>query len=67
MTIYRVTYHVKGRKTHDFFTHSATARAAVIRAKERGETAEIEGPFEVELTRDGVMNALQRFGSHEDN
>jgi len=67
MTIFRVTYHSKGKKTYDFFTHSATAGAAVIRARERGEKAEVEAPFQVNLTRDGLLSALQKFGSHADD
>ena len=67
MRIYRVTYQAKGRKTYDFFANGEAARTAVIRANGRGEKAEIEGPFEIELTRDVVLSALQRFGSHGDD
>jgi len=67
MRIYRVTYHSKGRNRYDFFANGEAARAAVIRAGQVGEKAQIEGPFEVPLTRDGILNALQKFGSHEDD
>jgi hypothetical protein len=67
MRIYRVSYQAKGHKSYDFFANGEAARAAVIRAKERREKAEIEGPFEVELTRDGVLSALQRFGSRAED
>jgi hypothetical protein len=65
MTVYRVRYQDKaGRcKGYDYFGGAVVARAAVIRATKRGEQAEVQ-PFDVPLTREGVLNALQQFGCH---
>jgi hypothetical protein len=69
MRIYRVSYrHKNGKyKGYDYFEKQIAASAAVHRAEGEGLKGEMEGPFEIEPNREGVLKALQRFGVHPNN
>jgi len=68
MKIYRVGYRDKAakHKGYDYFASGVVARAAVQRAKQRGQEAQIQ-VYEIELTRKGLLHALNSLGSHPEN
>ena len=63
MIVYSVHYKHQNGQSFDSFGGSVIARAAVMQAVKRGEKAEVQ-PYDVPSTREGVLNALQQFGSH---
>ena len=66
MKFYRVHFvnHAEmGSQGYEFFT---SKRAAEKKAREYGPTAEVE-EIQVTPTRAGILDALNRYGSHPDN
>ena len=67
LQVYRVHYHDQNgqSKGFDYFGGSVVAHAAVVQAEKRGDRADIQS-YDLPLTRQGVLNALQQFGGHPD-
>jgi len=67
MRVYRVSYRSRDKhKGYEFFDKAIVANAAVMSAKARRVEAEIQC-YEVPTNKEGVLKALNQFGSHPDN
>ncbi len=71
MRIYRlhVREHQAGSTGYEFFTSRRKATKAECDAKGRDDVAavDLDGPHEIQLTKSGVLSALNRFARHADN